>query len=291
MQTNGQQLGTCTPKWSSLLSRIDIASSPSTNSICPLSSEQLLFPSIATCSSLIKQSETELAGVAISSSQRLISSEILSDHISHLQGWPIKSLKSDESDRVQRERVESMPRALTCAGDGMQESAHPQMENASTSTSAQAAREDTRSPLASAEFERDWELLERRGRFERKSEKGSDWGEGDVGFAPKYKCGFMFSDSDTGNSRATSCTEFELLVPWPPSKSLRMWRQLKQSKIIIDCSRSQHRSRSTSLRTTSRRTPIKTLFGQLQWHSEKAFGPGQTHVLKKDFPSPGTTQG
>ncbi len=136
----------------SLLSRIDIASSPSTNSICPLSSEQLLFPSIATCSSLMEQSETELAGVAISSSQRLISSEISSDHISHLQGWPIKSLKSDESDRAQRERVESMPRALTCAGDGMQESAHPQMENASTSTSAQAAREDTRSPLASAEF-------------------------------------------------------------------------------------------------------------------------------------------
>ncbi len=107
----------------------------------------------------------------------------------------------------------TVPGALTCPGDGMRESAHPQMGNTGTSTSAQAAREDTRSPLAPAESERDRELLEGRGRFERKSEKGSDWEEGDIGFAPKYKCGFVFLDLDTGNSRATGCTEFELPVP------------------------------------------------------------------------------
>ncbi len=80
---------------------------------CPLPTVYVLsLPN--NCSSPPLPHETELAGVAISSSQRLISSEISSDHISHLQGWPIKSLKSDESDRAQRERVESMPRALTC---------------------------------------------------------------------------------------------------------------------------------------------------------------------------------
>ncbi|PBK84919.1 hypothetical protein ARMGADRAFT_1088068 [Armillaria gallica] len=120
-----------------------------------------------------------------------------------------------------------MPRALMHAGDGMRESAHPQMGNASTSMSAQAAREDTKSPLAPVESERDWELLEGRGRFERKSEKGSDWEERDVGFTPKYKRGFVFSDSDTGNSRAAGCMEFELLVPRPPAKEFENAEAIK----------------------------------------------------------------
>ncbi|SJL14814.1 uncharacterized protein ARMOST_18285 [Armillaria ostoyae] len=104
------------------------------------------------------------------------------------------------------------------ADDGTQVFAPPQTESADTSTSAQVAREDTRSPLVPAESERSQEVLEGRGRFERMGGKGGDWEEGEVGYTPRYKRGFVFSDSDTGRSRAAGCTEFELPVPRPPAK-------------------------------------------------------------------------
>ncbi len=108
--------------------------------------------------------------------------------------------------------METVHETSTHADAGTQESAPPQMASAGTSMSARDAREDTLSPLAPAESERGLEVLEGRGRFERKS-KGSDWEEGDGGFAPKYKRGFVFLVWDTRKSRAARCTESELPVP------------------------------------------------------------------------------
>ncbi len=48
--------------------------------------------------------------------------------------------------------------------------------------------------------------------------RGGDWEEGEMSFAPRYKRGFVFSDLDTGQSRAAGCTETELPVPRPPAK-------------------------------------------------------------------------
>lgn len=106
---------------------------------------------------------------------------------------------------------------LTPADVGMLEYAHHPMGSVSTNMCARIAREDTESLLALRELERREEVLEGRGRFERKS-KGGDWEEEEGGFAPKYKRGFVFSAVNPGNSRAASCTESELPVPWPPEK-------------------------------------------------------------------------
>lgn len=76
------------------------------------------------------------------------------------------------------------------AEDGMQEYVRPLTESVVTNMSALVA-EDTLSPLASEEPKRRWEILEGRGRFERRDD-GWEGGEGDAGFAPKYKRGFVF---------------------------------------------------------------------------------------------------
>lgn len=99
------------------------------------------------------------------------------------------------------------------ADAGMEECAHLQRGNVSTSMCAPIAKEDTLSPLALG-GPKEGGILEGRGRFER-GNMGGDWEEGDLGFAPKYKRGFVFLMADTRKSRATSCTEYELLVPCP----------------------------------------------------------------------------
>ncbi len=75
---------------------------------------------------------------------------------------------------------------LMCAEDGTQVYVHPQLGNAAISMSAQAAREDTLSPLVPAESEKHGMWSDRRGRFERRGGKGDDWEE-DTRFALKYK--------------------------------------------------------------------------------------------------------
>ncbi len=119
--------------------------------------------------------------------------------------------------------------ASTLVGDGTLECARPRMGSADTSMSAQVAREDTRSPLALEEFEKKGEVLEGRGRFERKG-KGGDWEEGDVGFAPKYRRGFVFSAANAGGSQTAGCMEFELPVPRPPVKEFENAEALKTIK-------------------------------------------------------------
>ncbi len=212
---SGPQHGTHTHKLSSLLSRIGSGNSLSINNMCPLSSGPLQSPSIAACSSLTEPFETELEGAGISSSQTLTSSGILSGRTSPQLAWPTKSLKSIGESRGPRGRAVE-PEVSTRADVGMQGFAHLQTESADIDMSVPAAKEDTLSPLALAEIEK-VEALGGRGRFERRG-KGGDWEEGETSFAPRYKRGFVFSDLDTGQSRAAGCTETELPVPRPPAK-------------------------------------------------------------------------
>ncbi|SJK99998.1 uncharacterized protein ARMOST_03309 [Armillaria ostoyae] len=154
------------------------------------------------------------------------SSAISSDHISHPPVWRTKSLKKVVPTQNPSGRTEIELESSTLADDGMPECARPRMGNVVTSTFVRTAREDTLSPLALEESERGGEGLEGRGRFERES-RGGDWEDGDVGFAPKYKRGFVFSAADTGRSRAAGCTEFELPVLWPPAREFENAEAIK----------------------------------------------------------------
>ncbi len=118
------------------------------------------------------------------------------------------------------ERRTSMP-----ADAGMEECAHLRMENVGTSMCAPIAKEDTLSPLALG-GPKEGRVLEGRGRFERGDVEG-DWEEGDLGFTPKYKRGFVFSVADAGKSRATSCTEYELPVLCPPAREFENMEAVK----------------------------------------------------------------
>ncbi len=115
------------------------------------------------------------------------------------------------------------------AGGGMLECALPQMGSADTSMCVRAAKEDTLSPLAPEESDEKEGSLEGRGRFERRN-KGGDWEEGDVGFAPRYKRGFVFLASDTRKSRAAGCMEYELPVPRPPAEEFENTEAIKTIK-------------------------------------------------------------
>ncbi len=92
-RTSGLLPGTHTAKPSSLLSRIGIANSPSTNNMCLHSSGRLPSPSTATSSSSTKQSETEWEDAATSSSRKPRSFETLNGRISRPSVWCTRNLK------------------------------------------------------------------------------------------------------------------------------------------------------------------------------------------------------
>ncbi|PBK81346.1 hypothetical protein ARMGADRAFT_1091369 [Armillaria gallica] len=175
------------------------------------------------------RSATGWADAATSFSQRPTSSVTLNNHTSPQSGWRTKNLKKDDLSPDSRGRVVTERGASMPADTGMGECACPWMGNADTSMCAPSAKEDTLSPLALGESERGGETLEGRGRFKREN-KGGDWEEGDVGFAPKYKQGFVFLTADSGRSRAASCTEYKLPVPRPPAKEFENAEAIKMIK-------------------------------------------------------------
>ncbi len=135
---------------------------------------------------------------------------------------------------------------------------------------APSAKEDTLSPLVLGESEGGRETLEGRGRFEREN-KGGDWEEGDVGFAPKYKRGFVFSTADSRRSWAAGCTEYKLPVPRPPA------REFENAEAIKTIEDHPHLFKIT--------TPIKVdvLESYLEKHPNPGFVSSVMTTLKDGF--------